>query len=1089
MKKLSLIFFTLLIITGIFAPFTAKQVSHKVSFFVTTASAQTINQNTAVDIAKNGSQDYSIAAGNDGKGLSCNGSFFLQDIGCQIGVFLVFNIFYSGTSWLASITAGLADNLLWQSLQSWTYQNDFILNGWTAMRDIANISFIAGLLYAAFLLLSGNDGSGKKTVFMVIVLAIGINFSLFITRLMIDGGNILARSIYQNIEVVNISAANTFENDVGSKKQISAGLVQIMNPQRLLEDDETAETPTSTLADGNISIFLFLFIFAGIVNILMMFMFIKIGLSFLGRTVGLMILMIIAPLTVFSELLPVKDKLPMSYLSLSGWFKEVWQLVVMAPIYVFFIYLMILFFGRASEQFKIADADGTGDWIARLISVGMPIFMTYFMMKAATDMTKKYSGEIGYAVASAVGAVGGAVVGGAMMLTGMAAGRLIGDGVGSMLQKQGANAAASVQDRRLYQSALKKKQEGREGDMTDDEKKAHAKIEAIKAKTAGTRTKEEQRDLDRAMGTGIEGKKAMLQDESATKLMAMGSKLRNTNFDPRAAKMFGFEIGGFMTKQLQTTSGLGGYMGYGGVEEKRFATKGSYNQIMAKAVEKEQERIKDEAKVIDEAAKARERKLREEVEKNRSSSQNAEAEADQHSRIEGEENGRELTEEEEKKRAELEKRKATRDALDAKALSDEKKKRKQDLENKKKSKDGISTAEQNELDDLNAKQKDYNDSLSIYNKLDAKLKFSDKDMAEYARLSTLKKSISSIEKDIVSKKEEAKLLTGDGKKKKEAEISLLEKGIDSRKKEKEKLETQLKNGTYISQEYEEHKKDLDKVSKEVADKRMGLARKVAEIEKISNSDEREAARKTLQNSKEMIDLLHAEEKKLIQEIFIKAKKGIATDDEMKQLANIQSGAGKKNSQGEDNKELADKIIKEVPIVSATTKAVALTDTERRKKAELEEKRQLKTISSTEETLLLDLEKRNKMYREQQNYCFAEKSKSDLAALKQHGEDMARIKQQFIDKEISYITEAGATMGKNLMTGIVAGLATAATGGLAGVGFAASAGLGAFTGFGVRTALNVRDLASNINLELMHMHYDQSLQSRFRNMGGTPPPTK
>ena len=319
MKKLSLIFFTALIAIGLFAPIatTINLKTQKIVFSNSVASAQTISTGTAADIANNGSQDYNISATpEDDKGLQCSGSFFssLSDMGCQIGVFFVYNIFYSGTSWLASITAGLADNLLWQSLQSWTYQNDFILTGWTVMRDMANISFIAGLLYAAFLLMSGNDGSGKKVVYMVIVLALGINFSLFFTRLMIDGGNILARSIYQNIDVVNISGANTHETEVGSKKQISAGLVQIMNPQRLLQDDDSPGGAVSPLAAGNISIFLFLFIFAGIVNILMMFMFIKIGLSFLGRTVGLMLLMIMVPITVFAELLPVKKMMPKKYL-------------------------------------------------------------------------------------------------------------------------------------------------------------------------------------------------------------------------------------------------------------------------------------------------------------------------------------------------------------------------------------------------------------------------------------------------------------------------------------------------------------------------------------------------------------------------------------------------------------------------------------------------------------------------------------------------------------------------------------------------------------------------------------------------------
>lgn len=1101
MKKLSLILFTAIFVLGLFSPLVPSLTS-KTIFSSNIADAQI--SGVINEIAQpGGNQEYDITQQTPGEDVKCAGGFTLKGVGCDIGIFFIYNIFYASTQWLASITAGVADNLLWHSIQSWTYQNDFILTGWTIMRDMANISFIAGLLYAAFLLMSGDDGRGKKTVYMVIVLALAINFSLFITRLMIDGGNILARSIYQNIEVVNISDANTHEDSVGSKKQISAGLVQIMNPQRLLQDDSDPATSVATLGDGNVSIFLFLFLFAGIVNVMMMFMFIKIALSFLGRTVGLMILMIMVPATVVSELLPVKKYMPQKFLTLEGWFEEVWKLVVMAPIYMFFIYLMILFFAQASNQFKIQDTDMT-DWVSRLISLSMPIIMTYFMMKVATDMTEKLSEGVGSMVAKTAGAVGGAVLGGAMMLTGVAAGRVIGGGIGTLLQKQGANAAASVQDRRLYQAAEKKKKEGREGDMTEDEKKAHEKITAIKTKSADTRTAEEQKSLDRAMGTGKAGAWAAAQDASATRLMSMGSKFRNTNFDPRAAKMFGIDIGGAMTKQLQTTSGLKGYEGYGGMEMKQVATKGTYNQILDKATQKEKDRILEESKVIDEAAKARERKLRENVEKNKSSSQNAEALADLEAKKKANEKGGKRTVEEEADLAVLraggprnladgEEGKNVTNAqgasVNVNTLNDA------DL---KALKDNAATSaadKKSATDEIN-KRKDRKISLENKEKSREDLK-KDQDNAQY-------------DKDIADKNVKNPPAGMSLQQAKDAQSEAIKNLADAKRaqvlrdQEKAALEKSETDGTYISEAYNADKKSLDKMTTDVADKRKAVAKKSAEVDKIADKTKREEAREALQNSTEMAELLVAEEKKFIQETFIKARKGIASDEELTRVGTIRNGNGK-------NRAFAQTVNDRItgPGFDATTPATALTDDQRVEKVRLENAKAAAeaagtTISAANQTLLDNIISQDKRYREQQNYAFAEKTRKDIIALKTHGDDMARVKQQFIDQEIAYVTNYGASIGKNIMGGLALGIATGgASLALGGGAVVAGTMIGAGLAKGVGDSL--ADFAKTFNYRSMHDGiikqvtfqrfgegigaYDQSLQSRFRGMGGTPPPKK
>ena len=491
------------------------------------------------------------------------------DIGCEIGVFLIYNVFYYFTNLGASMTAGFADITLWYSLQSWTYSNsDFIASGWAILRDLANISFIGGLLYAAFQLIMG-DGGGKKTVVKVIVFALVINFSLFISRVIVDGGNILARSIYQSIEVTGVT--RTFDTNEG-KKEISAGIVEIASPQKIIFNPSAASIQPSD--PGYLSVYLFTFFLAGVLNILMMFMFVKICLTFVGRTVGIMILMIVSPLTVFSELLPVKKFVPVKYLTLEGWFEELFQLSIMAPVYVFFLYLIILFWGKSANgaAFQVANA-GT-DWMSGIIMMSIPLLLTFMLFKAASDTVQKLSGELGGMIAGAAGAALGAVVGVASAAAGLAGGAIVGGVIGGAVKKAGANRSANVQKEKDEIKKLESK--------TDRSAEEDARLKKLKSFGASTR-----RDISDSIGKGG---------------MNFGTKLSKGNYDVRDLSIGGFNVG---KNGMQQLSGLGNFYGMGGIE-----AVDSSKKIMEDMAAKQVERINNQSALIEEAMKSRTQKER-----------------------------------------------------------------------------------------------------------------------------------------------------------------------------------------------------------------------------------------------------------------------------------------------------------------------------------------------------------------------------------------------------------------------------------------------------------------------------------------------
>jgi hypothetical protein len=70
---------------------------------------------------------------------------------------------------------------------------------WTNVRDIFNLTFIFGLIYIGFkMIFDSGDSSAKKMLVSLILAALLVNFSLLITKLVIDFSNIAATQFVQS---------------------------------------------------------------------------------------------------------------------------------------------------------------------------------------------------------------------------------------------------------------------------------------------------------------------------------------------------------------------------------------------------------------------------------------------------------------------------------------------------------------------------------------------------------------------------------------------------------------------------------------------------------------------------------------------------------------------------------------------------------------------------------------------------------------------------------------------------------------------------------------------------------------------------
>lgn len=123
---------------------------------------------------------------------------------------ILWNLVVSTFGWLVAATGSLLD----------TAVRDYIINfgalytggaaggtgsgvgyaietSWSAVRDFFNIFFIFGLVYLGFKMILGSDESGtKRWLAHLIMAALLVNFSLFITKIIVDFANLIATEIY-----------------------------------------------------------------------------------------------------------------------------------------------------------------------------------------------------------------------------------------------------------------------------------------------------------------------------------------------------------------------------------------------------------------------------------------------------------------------------------------------------------------------------------------------------------------------------------------------------------------------------------------------------------------------------------------------------------------------------------------------------------------------------------------------------------------------------------------------------------------------------------------------------------------------------
>ena len=244
----------------------------------------------------------------------------------------------------------------------------FTINAiWGTVRDIFNLTFIFGLVYIGFkMILDSSDSNARKMLISLLGAALLVNFSLFITKFVIDFSNIAAFKVYQAFEQVS-------GDQVAS---IGSAFMELLGVSGALGVPYTASGGFAYIIGLMILLMVLTYVFfAGAILLLV-------------RFVVLNIYMVFSPVMFLGWVFP----------SMAGQSKKYWNgflsQAFFAPAFLFMIYLTYrvadAYNGGLQKDLGDAFRDTGGAGIAQVI----PFFaMVIVFLLASMMVAKKMGGQ------------------------------------------------------------------------------------------------------------------------------------------------------------------------------------------------------------------------------------------------------------------------------------------------------------------------------------------------------------------------------------------------------------------------------------------------------------------------------------------------------------------------------------------------------------------------------------------------------------------------------------------------------------------------------------------------------------------------
>lgn len=362
---------------------------------------------------------------------------------------------------IAALSGFFLDYVLLGTISSNSYSENsglgsIAVTGWKLIRDFTNLLFIFALFAVAFNLIlnvntSGGTGASngfgldpKRTIARILLMALLVNFSFFLSRSIIDISNQLGLVFFNKISVTGATDAvgsNLDSNNSGTEnkgtlaylydflgiKSISLSILANVDPQALVLNSVDGSEGTSVEILGFTAwgsydwktyiAMMQLAIISTLFNLFLAFIFISLGVTLMGRTLGLVFGIVLSPIAFVSFAIPSLENQP--YIGFTNWFSEFAKLAVTAPILLFFMYLIIAFLKAPFISPDMSGFFATAALIViKLSAIGGLLILARRVTKDLSGRAGQMASKIAVGVATTVAVVGATAATGGMSAVG-----------------------------------------------------------------------------------------------------------------------------------------------------------------------------------------------------------------------------------------------------------------------------------------------------------------------------------------------------------------------------------------------------------------------------------------------------------------------------------------------------------------------------------------------------------------------------------------------------------------------------------------------------------------------------------------------
>ena len=255
-------------------------------------------------------------------------------------------------AWLVGVAAITLDNAVYYTvvtMGNYIHNLSAIGVAWRILRDIGNIMLIFGFLAIGVTTILNVNwyGGGKKMLPMLLVAAVFLNFSLFISEAVIDTGNLFATQFYTQINGGKAAGAKSFDINSIQTDGISTKIMSQLGLQTIYNGGQVRQ---EVFQNGNTWLIGFMSIILFLVTAFVMF---SLAFILIARFVALIFLIILAPVG-FAGL-----AVPQLAARAKQWWGALFDQTITAPILLLMLYIALAVITDA--QFLTGFGSGK-DW-------------------------------------------------------------------------------------------------------------------------------------------------------------------------------------------------------------------------------------------------------------------------------------------------------------------------------------------------------------------------------------------------------------------------------------------------------------------------------------------------------------------------------------------------------------------------------------------------------------------------------------------------------------------------------------------------------------------------------------------------------